>query len=294
MTTAPKWHQGHIIGFDTETTGVNPHDDRIVTAAVVHHKPGDRPRIIQWIIDPEVDIPDEAAAVHGWTRQRLDETLAGRQAARIRDGRIAHLTRDAALFEIAGQLGLAMHTKTPVVAANAAFDLTLIEAELTRHGIDTLASRPAGVTGVVDPMIIDKQHDPYRKSCYKAAGCDPETKHHECGGCRGGKHRCGGCGSTDRTLTSLCAHYGVRLAADGAHDASTDALAALRLAVKLAGLWPEIARWKLGTLHQHQVTWRRQQCDSLRAFFDKTGIEHDGICPEWPVHTACTPVGVSS
>jgi DNA polymerase-3 subunit epsilon len=34
------------------------------------------------------------------------------------------------------------------------------------------------------------------------------------------------------------------------------------------------------------VTWRREQADSLRAYFDKNGIEHDGVDPGWPVHTS--------
>jgi hypothetical protein len=133
---------------------------------------------------------------------------------------------------------MAMHREIPLVVANAPFDLTLLEAELGRHGIDTLASRPSGVRGVVDPMVIDRAFDTYRKACYRAPGCDPETGHHECGGCRGsrGFHDCGkGCGVTDRRLESLCIHYGVPLV--GAHDAAADALAAARLAVRLGGLW---------------------------------------------------------
>jgi len=27
--------------------------------------------------------------------------------------------------------------------------------------------------------------------------------------------------------------------------------------------------------------------DSLRGFFDKKGLEHDGCCPEFPVHLEC-------
>ena len=53
------------------------------------------------------------------------------------------------------------------------FDLSLLEAELERHGIDSLASRPSGIRGVVDPMVIEKAYDTYRKVCYRAAGCDP-------------------------------------------------------------------------------------------------------------------------
>ena len=74
----------------------------------------------------------------------------------------------------------------------------------------------------------------------------------------------------------------------GAHDASGDALAAARL-------WPRImakhARkfpgHSLGSLHQAQIGWRKAQADSLRAYFDRNGTEHDGVCGEWPLHSQC-------
>lgn len=276
------WHQGRMAGLDLETTGTSPHEDRIITAAVVHTAPDQRPSSIQWLIHPQRDIPDEASNVHGWTLDRLEERLAGKTALRIHRGREEPLTRDGALFEIAAQAATVMHVGAPLVIANAPFDLTMLEAELARQAIDSLASRPSGIRGVVDPMVLDKAFDPYRKSCYKAPGCKPEDDHHECGGCRGSKqHACGGCGATNRKLASLCRHYGAVL--PSAHTADADALAALRLAVRLAALWTQIASWKLGTLFNRQVTWRKEQMDGLRSYFDRNGIEHDGCAPEWPL-----------
>lgn len=268
MAAAPKWHEGHLVGFDTEATGVNPLEERIVTAAVVHAKPGARPRAIEWIIHPGRDIPTEASDVHGWTLDRLEARLAGAQAIRVTDAGDARLTRDGALMEIASQIGAAIGAAAPLVVHNAAYDLTLLETELARNGVDQLTARPAGLAGIVDPMVIEKAYDPWRK-----------VK----GGCKGGKHACGGCGAEDKKLTSLCLHYGI--IHGGAHDAAADAVATIRLARKLAGLWPEVGRWKLGTLHAHQVTWRQEQADSLRSYFDRAGIEHDGVDPGWPVYT---------
>ena len=280
---AVKWHELPLVAFDTETTGVDPTQARIVTAAVVHMTPGQRPRSLSWVIDPETEVPDEAAAVHGWTNARLEQEI-GRPGYAIRShtdstGKPARavITRDAALFEIAAQLGSAMARDAAIVVHNAAYDLTLLEHETRRHDIDPLSVRPAGIRGVVDPMVIEKQFDPWRK-----------VK----GGCRGGKVKCGGCATTDKKLESLCAHYGVRHA--GAHDAADDAIAAVRLLRKLLDAWPQVASWKLPTLHEHQVTWRREQADSLRAYFDKAGIEHDGVDPGWPVHVGTTAAaGVS-
>lgn len=255
-----------MLGFDLETTGTSIHTDRIVTAAIVHHTPGQRPRTLTWLLDPGIPVPDEAAQVHGWTTDRIHAELNGAEAIRDTGARRAPLSRAQALFEITGQVALAMSQGVPVVAANASFDLSLLEAENARHGVDTLTARLGadGVRGVVDPMILDKQREPYRK-----------VK----GGCR-----CG-CGATDKTLTGLCLHYGVLLG--GAHDAGADALAAVRLAGKLAAAWPEIARWKLDTLHRNQITWRAEQMDGLRSYFDKNQIEHDGCCGSWPVHAGC-------
>jgi DNA polymerase-3 subunit epsilon len=271
----PKWWEGTITGFDNEATGINPHEDRIVTASLVHRIPGQRPNAVDWYIDPGIDIPAEAAAVHGWTRSKLVEFIGMEGAAlRVSGGQSTRMARDGALNEIAAALATAIYVETPIVIANAPYDTTLLDAELARNGIDPITARPTGWRGVVDPMVLNKQWDPYRK-----------TK----GGCRGSRqgYDCGGCGATDSTLTGLCRHYGIVLAA--AHSSSADALAAVRLSVRLAQLWPEIARWLLPTLHKNQVAWRRDQMVSLRRYFDKNGTPHDGCCPEWPVHVACAP-----
>lgn len=291
--TTKKWHQEPFGAFDTETTGTDPETARIVTAAIVHRIPGERPKPIRWIIDPAVDIPTEAADVHGYTNDRIAQLLTehgGRPgwALRSLNGTTTAIPAEAALFEIHSQIaGLTMRDQALVVH-NAAYDLTLLEHEARRHDIEPLTARPHGIAGVVDPMVIEKAFDPYRKSCYKKSAdgtpCDQENRVHVCGGCKGGKYACGGCGSTDRTLTSLCAHYGVVLS--DAHDAAADAIACVRLLFKLLDAWPQLATFRLPTLHEHQVTWRREQQKGLREFFDRVGKPHDGMCPAWPVHTA--------
>lgn len=294
MTT--KWHEGRLVAADTETTGTDPHTARVVTAAIVHLEPGQRPRTIQWVIHPGVDVPDEAAAVHGWTTERLDQVLGGPgRAVRVTQDSKQTMTADGALFEIAMHVGSAIGREVPLVVHNAAYDLTLLEAEFARNDIDQLAARPQGVRGVVDPMVIEKQFDPYRKVCYRkgpGGTCDREAGVHHCSGCKGGKWVCRGCGAHDRKLGSLCRHYGVVHA--GEHGAHTDAIAAARLAVKLAGAWPEIARWKLGTLHEHQVSWRREQSDSLREFWRGQGDERwREVSSDWPVQQVPVAPGVS-
>lgn len=276
--SAVKWHEGRLVAFDVETTGVDAHQDRIVTAAVVHTQPGTRPRTLSWLIDPGVDIPAEASDVHGWTPVRIAAALNGAEASYTHVARQAPMTRADALDSIAAQVATAILSDTPLIAMNASFDLTTLEAELARHGVRTLTDRVAGhpVRCVVDPMVLEKQYDPYRK-----------VK----GGCTGSKrgHDCGGCGAEDKTLTGLCRHYGVVLA--GAHDAGADAVAATRLALRIVNSWPDIARLRLATLHEKQIGWRADQMKSLRSYFDRQTppIEHDGCCGEWPLHRQCAP-----
>lgn len=296
-TTKPatvKWHESPMVGFDTESTGTDTSTARIVQAAVVHHTPGQRPRAITWLIDPGVDIPTEASDVHGYTNDVLTQRLAGAQATRTVNGITRPLPRDAALGEIASQLAMAMSPKieAPVVIANAPYDTTLLDADLARNGVDPISARPTGWAGVIDPMVLDKAADQYRKQCYKAEGCDPAEGVHVCGGCRGSRfYDCKGpdgvgCGVTDRKLSSLCAHYGIPI--PGAHDASVDAVAAVRLARKLGTLYGEFRQLRLPTVHKRQVEWRAAQCSDLRKYFDRVGKDHDGLCPAWPVHTgAC-------
>src|ERR1043165_3222838 len=60
------WATGDLVGFDLETTGTDPFEDRIVTAAIVG--PGRMRRT--WLVNPGVPIPPGASAVHGVTDER--------------------------------------------------------------------------------------------------------------------------------------------------------------------------------------------------------------------------------
>lgn len=66
------WYEGPLAAFDTETTGVDVEEDRIVSAAlVVQDGPGARPRVTRWLVNPGVPVPEGATAVHGLTDQHL-------------------------------------------------------------------------------------------------------------------------------------------------------------------------------------------------------------------------------
>jgi DNA polymerase-3 subunit epsilon len=237
-----KWQTMPLLAFDVESTGVDVWNDRIVTACVVAFDTG-RPSAFNWLANPGVDIPTEAEQVHGISTAYAAEH--GQDPAEV-------------LYEISGRLALWMGRRFPVVAMNAAFDFSMLEAENRRHGVPTLAERlaPKPVGPVIDPFVMDKKVDPYRK---------------------------GG-----RKLVDLCATYGVPLVA--AHTAEFDAASAVRLARAIIRAKPQAFRgMTIGGLHQAQQQWRAEQMNGLRAYFDKNGTEHDGCCGEWPVHSRCAP-----
>ncbi|MFF7880948.1 exonuclease domain-containing protein [Streptomyces sp. NPDC020794] len=137
------------LGWDTETTGPDPVEDRIVSAAVVARDGVLPDRIFPFLINPGVPIPPEATAVHG-----------------IDDVRVQAEGRDpkSALDEIATHLAAAISFGTPVVAFNQSFDWSILHYDLLRHGLPTVADRVGpGPYPLVDPHVLDKQCDVYVK-----------------------------------------------------------------------------------------------------------------------------------
>jgi DNA polymerase-3 subunit epsilon len=240
MSAATKWADMPLLAFDVETTGIDTANDRIIQVALIKMQPRQRPESHTWLINPGVDIPEGATAVHGITTDHA--RTHGADPGQV-------------LFEVTGRLALWMGRGFPTVVYNGAFDLSMLEHENARHGVDTLVSRLGhGKVGpIADVHVLDKHADPYRK---------------------------GG-----RKLTDVCAHYGV--VHTGAHDATADALATARLfprvMAKHARKFPGMA---IGGLHQSQIGWRKAQMDGLRAYFDKKGTEHDGCDGGWPLYAA--------
>lgn len=233
------WHLKRMAAFDLETTAADPEQARIVTACIVQVGGGQPPQPATWIADPGVEIPDEAANIHGYTTERA--RAEGRPAAEV-------------VEEITAALGQVLAHGIPIVAMNARYDLTVLDRECRRHGLETLLDRyvDSMLWPVIDPFVIDKHVDRYRRG--------------------------------SRTLTALCEHYQVKL--DGAHDSAADAIAAARVAWRLGATRPELAAMDIEALHHAQIEWAREQAVGLRAYFAKTpGKKHlaDTVRPEWPL-----------
>lgn len=124
------------IVLDTETTGLDPIDGhRLVEIACIelnNHIPTGRH--LQFYLNPDRDVPPDAAAIHGLTTEFL--------ADKPRFGEVVEK-----LLEFIGDV--------PLVAHNAEFDMRFLNAELRRAG-------RAGIdyTRAVDTLLLARQKFP--------------------------------------------------------------------------------------------------------------------------------------
>lgn len=243
------WFNSPMIGFDIESTSSDPEEARIVQAALVVVNDGPTTDHI-WLVNPGVEIPAEAIEIHGITNEEaladgMDPAVAVRQIAE----------------------SIASYSGHPLVIQNARYDLTVVDRECRRHGLDDLLPLVHGP--VIDPLVIDKWLNRFRKG--------------------------------SRKLDAICAHYGVML--DDAHDAGADALAATRAAWVL-GARGEVIRkvWnaKMGAelaylksewehvrhdpvlLQEAQVHWAYEQAVGLEEYFRETDPDAR-VETAWPV-----------
>lgn len=233
------WHLGRLCGFDLETSGVDVENDRIVTACVVQCGGGPPAAVANWVADPGIEIPEAAARVHGYTTERARKE--GRPAGEV-------------VEEIVTALTAVVLSGIPVVIMNAPYDLTLLDREARRHGVQPLTDIVGDDLRVVDPRVIDKRLDMYRP----------------------GK----------RTLTDLCRHYDVRL--EGAHSADADAVAACRVAWRLANVFPRLAETSLDELHRVQVAWHAEWAADFQAHLRGKGEKDAVIDGSWPLRPVVT------
>jgi DNA polymerase-3 subunit epsilon len=186
------------------------------------------------------------------------------------------------LEHFADELFAGMVAGWPIVGSNLPFDFTTLDRELRRHGLKTLPER---LGPAIDVYVLDKWADTYRPG--------------------------------SRKLTAMAEHYGITLGAD-AHDAAADALAACRIAWKmaswgrrpveffhrlehvrtskrpdesaarLAAAYRRIASLPLVELHQLQAKAKPEQDRDLAAHKRKQGeaCDADGFWPMRPYQAA--------
>ena len=187
-------------------------------------------------------------------------TPAGLKYAREHGLPAPHVIED-----VTGLLAFFIGEGVPIVGANLQYDLTLLDRECRRHGLKPLCDRVEQVAPIIDVMVIDKAADPYRPG--------------------------------SRKLTALAEHYRVKL--EGAHDSTADALAAGRIAWRMASgpiprtppkngkpdLEPllDIGSLKLADLHAAQVKWKAHQARGLARYLKGKGEDDSALRPAWPI-----------
>lgn len=228
---APKW-SSRIAVFDTETTGLDLREARIVTACVVELDTNGEPvgPALEWLADPEIEIPEVASQVHGVTTEFAREN--GRKASEV-------------VAEIIAALRGFLDAGIPVVAYNAPYDFTILAHEAIRHGLEPI-SEPAPV---LDPLVIDKFVDQYRK----------------------GKRR----------LENAAIEYGVTLS--DAHNATADAIAAGRVMQAIARRHSDKLNMTIEELHALQKGWADKQAESFADYLRRNGKPEARAELGWPI-----------
>jgi DNA polymerase III subunit epsilon len=115
------------VALDTETTGLGPEFHRLLEVAALEFHPETGAILTPYheVINPQRDVPAEAAAVHGWTTEKL---------------------QDKPLFvDIADGL-LEFVDGAHVVIHNAPFDVGFLDTELARAGKPKLTDVAASIT----------------------------------------------------------------------------------------------------------------------------------------------------
>lgn len=219
-----------LAAYDCETTGVDTATVRIVTAAFVVAGQPDNDH--SWMLDPGIDIPEGAAKVHGITTDKaraegMDYAIA---YAEIRDAVETHWARGGI-----------------IAIYNAPFDLSILDNEGRRLGYPPLA-----VGAVLDPFVVDRALDPYRRG--------------------------------SRKLVDTLNIYFPDSDTEDAHAADWDARAAGRLAWKLLQ-HNNLADYDVDALMAAQAAWHRDRQDSYRQWLLGRGETEraETVSSEWPL-----------
>lgn len=220
--------------FDVESTGIDVETDKIVTAFLgTMDSGGNWVDQHSWLLNPGVPIPEEASAVHGITTEQA---------------RVHGANHYQGVEEIA--TAIRELPEIPLVIYNAPFDTTILDRNLRFHRLPSV-----NFGTVVDPYVIDKALDPYRKGL--------------------------------RKLVNVAQHYGIEVDESKAHDASYDCLLAGRIALRMRPLLRQ--KWNQGSdfwpwLMDFQRKAKAEQSASFQKYLrEKKGEKDIVIDPSWPI-----------
>lgn len=140
----PAWAR-RLCVFDLETTGLNLSTSRIVTAcvAVIDASGELEEAALEVLINPGIEIPAEAAAVHGVTTEKA---------------RAEGIDPEVGVTQIISALTKALDSGAPLLAFNAPYDFTILMNEANRYGLQAFEPNP-----VIDPLVLDRKVNKFRK-----------------------------------------------------------------------------------------------------------------------------------
>jgi DNA polymerase-3 subunit epsilon len=138
LDAAADWVDHPIAFLDTETTGRDAQNDRLVEVGIVIGLRGDVVDRKSWLVNPGRPIPAEAKAVHGIS----DEDVADKPP----------------FAEVAGEIVAALAGAIPA-AYNAQFDRGFLLAEIERAGVRVQSPPPAIRPDVdwLDPLVFARE-----------------------------------------------------------------------------------------------------------------------------------------
>lgn len=238
-----------LIPFDLETTGVDVETARIVQAYVGTMLADGTVTGQTWLLDPGVEIPADATAIHGITTEHARNE--GQNAA-------------DALIEIEGVLAAAQIVGHPIAGMNLAYDLTLLDREIRRHFGRPLSFEPRPV---LDILVLDKAIDTYRKGSRTLTAL---ADHY------------GVLLGDDAHGAAADAIAAARIALK--LIALPDPTLPIRDDVRTK--WATVTAGTIHDVHRWQIKWRERQQTSLGDYFASTpGKEHlaDTVRIDWPI-----------
>lgn len=237
------YFDGPLLGFDIESTGIDQFEDRVVTFSMVYspHPGAAVSEILEWKIDPGIEIAEGATNVHGISTAHAREFF---------------MDASKAMPFIARRMEVIVGLEIPFVIYNAPFDTTMIYNEFERHNVPLRYTREEMFARVIDPLVIDKACDKYRKG--------------------------------SRKLTDTAKLYGYDLT--NAHNSTADVEATLHITRQLGKFFkPEMT---IEMLQEFQKDAKIEQSTSFQKYLrNKKDEEGNLIDPlavingEWPIQT---------
>lgn len=214
--------------WDVESSGIDVFEDRIVQLFfATTDAQGNLIDTWEWFINPGIPVPEEAAAIHGFSDEFLKEN--GRDPKEV-------LTEVKDVF--------LKHRHLTQIAFNMNYDLSILDAEMKRHGVSELFGEWFAKNGsLFDGLVSDRHNDKYRK----------------------GK----------RNLETQAKHYGVEFDSEAAHNAMYDCEVTAKVSVKI------IEKYGLPTTKE-LATWQEKWRSNFESYLRKT--DPDAIVERgWPL-----------